>query len=238
MAKRYEAKIHTTTEMSKREELKKHRKLEQQRQRLIPIALIGIAAVAIVAILILTNSQPKSVNSRPSSTGMAMGNSEALVTVDEYADFQCPACATFSTETEPTIVKNYVTPGKIYFTFHSFSFIGPESETASQGTYCARDQNKFWEFHDTLYNDQHGENQGWFTTARMVTYAGNLGLTTETFKACMDTGKYKQQVTDDLETGKAKGIDRTPSFIVNGQLVFADTIIQTIDAALKVKGVQ
>jgi protein-disulfide isomerase len=237
MANRYEAKKHSS-EMSKREELKNRRKREQQRQRLIPIILIGLAAVAVVVILVLTNNQTKSVSSRPLANGMAMGNPNALVKVDEYADFQCPACATFSFEIEPTIVKNYVTLGKIYFTFHSFSFLGPESDTATQAAYCANDQNKFWEFHDNLYIDQHGENQGWFTTTRMSTYAGNLGLNTDTFKTCMDTGKYKQKVTDELEIGKAKGIDRTPSFIVNGQLVYGDTIIQTIDAALKVKGVQ
>ncbi len=113
MAKRYEAKKHTATEMSKREEMRLRRKREQQRQRWIPLAIIGIAAIAIVAILIFTNNQPKTVNSRPSASGTSMGNPDALVKVDEYADFQCPACATFATDFEPTIVKNYVTTGKI-----------------------------------------------------------------------------------------------------------------------------
>ncbi len=72
----------------------------------------------------------------------------------------------------------------------------------------------------------------------MINYASSLGLNTETFRSCMETGKYKQMVADELENGKAKGVDRTPSFIVNGQLVYADTIISTIDAALKAKGVQ
>jgi protein-disulfide isomerase len=202
------------------------------------LALIGLAAIAVVAILILTNNQSKAVNTRPSASGTSMGNPDALVKVDEYADFQCPACATFFTDIEPTIVNDYVKTGKISFTFHSFSFIGPESNTSAEAAYCASDQNKFWEFHDTLYNDQHGENQGWFTSTRMLTYAGNLGLDTNAFKSCLDSGKYKQKVTDEKETAVAKGVDRTPSFIVNGQLVYADTIIPTIQTALKAKGVQ
>jgi protein-disulfide isomerase len=237
MAKRYEGKKHTT-ETSKREELKQRRRREQQRQRWMPLALIGIAALAVVAILILINNQAKTVNTRPSASGFSMGNPNALVTVDEYADFQCPACATFFTDIEPTIVNDYVKTNKIYFTFHSFSFIGPESDTAAQAAYCASDQSKFWEFHDTLYNDQHGENQGWFSATRMVNYASTLGLDTTAFKTCLDTGKYKQKVVDEMENAKAKGVDRTPSFIVNGQLVYADSVIPTIQTALKAKGVQ
>lgn len=238
MPKQYEGKRQHSTEMSKKEELKQRRKRAQQRQRWIPLALIGIAAIVVVVILILTNSQPKTVNSRPLANGTSMGNPDALVKVDEYADFQCPACATFLTDTEPSIVTDYVKTGKIYFTFHSFSFIGPESETAAQAAYCASDQNKFWEFHDSLYNDQHGENQGWFTSTRLQSYASAIGLDTAAFKTCLDTGKYKQKVTDEVENGKAKGVDRTPSFIVNGQLVYADTIVPTIQTALKAKGVQ
>ena len=226
----------SSTEMSKREELKLRRKRQEQRQRLIPIGIIALAVLAIVAIIIFVSGQTNPASSRPSAAGLSMGSASALVKVDEYADFQCPACATFVQQTEPTLVKDYISTNKVLFQFHPFSFLGPESNTAAEAAYCASDQNKFWEFHDTLYNDQHGENKGWFTAARMLTYATNLGLNKDTFKTCLDSGKYKQQVLDDFDTARAKGIDRTPSFIINGQIVYADNLISAINDALKANG--
>ena len=220
-------------EMSKREEIKSRRKREQRRQQLVPIILVSLAAVILVVLLVLPNLLPKQINSRPLENGTNMGNPDAPVVVEEFADFQCPSCAYFFNDYEANIVKNYVATGKIYFKFIPFSFLGPESVAAAQAAYCANDQGKFWQYHDTLYVNQKGENQGWFSTARLVDFAKELNLDTTTFKDCLDSGKYEQKVQDDLDYGKQKGIDRTPSFLVNGRLVFADTVTAVIDSEVK-----
>ena len=217
-------------EKSKREEIKARRKREQRKQQLVPIVLISLAAIVLVVLLVLPNLLPKSINNRPLENGTNMGNPDAAVVVEEFADFQCPSCAYFFNDYEPNIVKNYVSTGKIYFKFVPFSFLGPESVAAAEAAYCANDQGKFWEYHDTLYVNQRGENQGWFSTARLVDFANSLNLDTTTFKTCLDTEKYKQQVQDDLDYGKQKGIDRTPSFLVNGRLVYADTVTAVIES--------
>jgi protein-disulfide isomerase len=224
-------------EPSRREEFRARRKREQLRNRLIPIILIGVAAIAVVIILIVT-SQQNAVVSRPQADGLAMGNKDALVKVEEFADFQCPACGVFSSEVEPKIVKDFIDPGKIYFKYSPFSFLGPESNSAAEAAYCASDQNKFWEYHDTLFNNQRGENQGWFSASRLTTFANDLKLNVDEFKTCLDNGKYKQQVLDDVEYGKKNNIDRTPSFLVNGRLVYADTVYTVIESELKAKGVK
>jgi protein-disulfide isomerase len=236
MARRDESK-RKSSGPSNREELKA-RRLREERQKLIPIILIVVAAVAVVAILISSNLTPKSVSSRPQAQGLAMGDSNAPVKVEEFADFQCPACGIFSTDLEPKIVSDYVTPGKVYFKYSPFAFLGPESNTAAEAAYCASDQGKFWEYQDTLYNNQSGENKGWFTNARMTTFATNLALNVDDFKKCLEGGKYKQQVLDDLEYGKKNNIDRTPSFLVNGKLVYADGLDAAIKTALAAKGIK
>jgi protein-disulfide isomerase len=231
MSKRDESRRHTS-EPSRREEFKARRKRQEQLNRLIPIILVGLFAVVLAAIFIVPNLLPKRVNTRPLARGLEMGDPNAAVQVEEFADFQCPACATFVSDFEPNIVKNYVASGKINFKFVPYSFLGPESDLAAQAAYCANDQGKFWEYHDTLYINQNGENQGYFTSARMNGYAKDLGLDTDQFSKCLTSEKYKQKVQDDLSYGQSKNIDRTPSFLVNGRLVFGDTVEAVIETAV------
>ena len=226
-----------TNEPSRRDEFRARRKRDQMRSQLTPIILISVAAIAVVIILIIT-SQQNSVASRPQASGLAMGNPDALVKVESFADFQCPACALFASDGEQKIVKDFVEPGKIYYKFTPFSFLGPDSFTAAEAAYCASDQNKFWEYHDTVFNNQRGENQGWFSATRLANFANDLKLNVEEFKTCFDNGKYKQQVLDDVTYGRNNNIDRTPSFIVNGRLVYSDTVYTVIESELKAKGVK
>lgn len=236
MARRDESK-RKSGGLSNREELKTRRSREE-RQKLIPIVLISLAAIAVVAILVVQSLSPKSVSSRPQANGMAMGNPEAPVKVEEFADFQCPACGVFSTDLEPKIVKDYVETGKVYFVYNPFPFLGPESFATAEAAYCAVDQGKFWEYQDTLYNNQRGENQGWFSTSRLTNFASDIGLDVEAFKTCFTSGKYKQKALDSVEYGKKNKIDSTPSFLVNGRLVHSDTLEITIKAELTAKGVK
>jgi len=219
-------------EMGKRAAIKNQRQRVLKRQQLVPIILISLAAVVLVGLLVLPNLLPKSVNNRPLENGTNMGNPNAAVVVEEFADFQCPSCAYFFNDYEPNIVTKYVSTGKIYFKFIPFSFLGPESITAAEAALCANDQGKFWQYHDTLYTNQKGENQGWFSASRLTDFAQSLNLDTTQFSSCLTTEKYKQQVQDDLDYGKGKGIDRTPSFLVNGRLVYADTVTAVIESTI------
>jgi protein-disulfide isomerase len=228
-----EAKKKWSGELSKHEEYRLHQQREQNRRKIIPLVLVGVAAVILAGLLIYPNLMPKKVNSRPLAHGTSMGNPNAAVKVEEFADFQCPACSIFTTDFEPQIVKDYVSSGKIDYKFVPYSFLGDESVLAAQAAYCANDQNKFWEYHDTLYTDQHSENSGWLTSAHLTDYARGLGLNMSDFTTCLSSAKYEAQVKADLTYGTSKKVDRTPSFLVNGRLVFADTVTAVIDTAVK-----
>ncbi len=145
-----------------------------------------------------------------------MGNPNAPVHIIEYGDFQCPYCLKFWAETEPQLIEEYVNTGKVYFEYRSFPIIGPESAWAAEGAYCAGDQNKFWEYHDTLFTNWTGENIGDFTKEKLTQYAEVLGLNMAEFEACLSEEKHKGAVEQDKAEAEANGVYATPTFFING----------------------
>lgn len=218
--------------MPTREEFKATRRKNQQSQRTIALIITIAGALLIAAVLILPNLLRQS-QQRPDTNGTSMGDPNAPVKVEEFSDFQCPYCGLFAQKMEPQFISEYVTTGKVYLTFVPFSFLGPESIRAAEAAYCAQDQGKFWEYHDTLFKNQNGEEQGAFADDRLQAFAVSLGLNATDFNQCFNDGKHRQQVVEDVNYGKSKGVNGTPSFTVNGQLVMAEQLIATIDAALK-----
>lgn len=149
----------------------------------------------------------------------ALGEDNAKVTVIEFADFQCPFCGKWFTESGSSLIKEYVDTGKVKLYYRHFAFLGEESNWAAEASNCANDQGKFWEFHDFLFKNQQGENQGAFTKDKLKGFAANLGLNTSTFNSCLDQGKYTKAVTDDTAAGQAAGVSGTPTVFVNGQTI-------------------
>ncbi len=144
-----------------------------------------------------------------------MGDPNAPVHVIEYGDFQCPYCLQFWTETEPLLIKEYVNTGKVFFEFRAYPIIGPESMLAAEGAYCAGDQSKFWEYHDTLFLNWTGENVGDFTEEKLIQYAEVLDLNMVEFKSCLSEEKHKGTVEQDQAQADAQGVHATPTFIIN-----------------------
>lgn len=117
------------------------------------------------------------------------------------------------------MIKDYVATGKIKFEFRDMAFIGQDSVAAAQAADCAMDQGKFWQMHDIIYANQHQENSGEFSTARLEQMAQMAGLNTSTFNSCLTSGKHAQDVKDSDSAGQAAGINSTPTIMINGQAV-------------------
>ena len=143
-----------------------------------------------------------------------MGNSNAKITLLEWGDYQCTYCYRFHQSSKDVIIEEYVNTGKINFVFRDFPLNGPNSVLAAQGSYCANDQGKYWEYHDETYNNWEGENTGWVTRDSLLQFAKTVNLDVNQFNKCMDDNKYKQKVLDNEKFGKNIGIDATPSFLV------------------------
>lgn len=146
-----------------------------------------------------------------------LGKNDAKVTVIEFADFQCPFCEKWFTESGANLIKDYVNTGKVKFAYRHFAFLGEESNWAAEASECANEQGKFWQYHDFLFKNQNGENQGAFTKDKLKGFAANLGLNTTQFNSCLDSGKFVSRVTDDTSAGQVAGVTGTPTIFVNGQ---------------------
>jgi len=145
-----------------------------------------------------------------------LGDENAPITLVEFGDYQCFFCNKFFHETEGAILKNYVETGKVKIIFKDFTIIGPDSIAAAHATHCANDQGKFWEYHDALYNNWAGENNGWASLGNLTKFANDVQLDQETFTKCMNDGKYQQRVAANNNDARTLGLTGTPGFFVIG----------------------
>ncbi len=216
--------------MSKRELIRQRR--QQERRRTILTAAIIIAAIAlIITALIIFRTQaavsgivmPDFYEYPEQTDGRNMGDPDAPVQVVEFSDFQCSACEFFHDETLAQLVENYVSTGEVYFTYRSFPVIDAqaarkESQTAALASYCAAEQDRFWEYHDMLFANRIGENAGSFTAPRLEAMADLLNLDAS-FNDCLAEARYLDTLNEDIQIGRQFGVNSTPSFLINGKLV-------------------
>ena len=141
------------------------------------------------------------------------GDPRAAVTVVEFGDIQCPACSA-AEATAREIRKRY---GKqIRFVFRQFPLprIHAYAEKAAEATECAAAQGKFWEALEEFYSGQTD-----LSDTALLQYAGKLGLNVEQFRQCLSSGAMAARVREDVEDGKALGVDRTPTFFVGSRMI-------------------
>jgi protein-disulfide isomerase len=143
-----------------------------------------------------------------------MGDPNAPITILEWGDYQCTFCYKFHQNTLDIIYEEYIKTGKVKLVFKDFPLNGSDSFLAAEAAYCADDQEKYWEYHDELYNNWGGERTGWITRESLDKFAQTVNLDLDEFNKCLDEKKYQNKVITLHEFGKEAGIDATPSFLV------------------------
>ena len=143
-----------------------------------------------------------------------LGNSDAPITIVEWGDYQCTYCYKFHQNTLEIINEEFIKTGKVKVIFIDFPLNGFDSKLASEASYCAQDQGKYWEYHDELYKNWAGERTGWITRESLSKFAESINLSSTQFNKCLDDRKYKEKVNSMYEFGNQIGIDATPSFLV------------------------
>lgn len=249
--------------MSKREMFRDKRRRSAQRNRLISIGVIVLAALLVAFFLIYPQLKPVAAiqtappRTHPMVDRNTIGDPKAPVTLIEFSDYQCPYCRDFWAQTEGQIVDAYVATGKVRFTARSAgNWVsgniggGVESQNSALAAYCAADQGKFWEMYDALFTNVLGEEAGSFTARRLQAIAEKVGLDMQAFNSCYSSGKYMNDVNQDFSDAKAAGINGTPFFVITytaGGQTKTDTVDgaqafsafqQKLDAALAAAGAQ
>jgi protein-disulfide isomerase len=164
-----------------------------------------------------------------------MGDPNAPVKVVEWANYQCPYCHQFWSSFETQLIQDYVSTGKVYFEYKDLTFGWQESIDASEAAACADQQGKFWQFHDTLFQNQQAENSGGFSRSRLKKMANDLGLNMSQFNTCFDGHKTADEVQASDQAAANQQINGTPTFFVNGNKVTYTgygSVKAAIDAAL------
>ena len=181
----------------------------------IPI-LIGVLAGGVLSEYgVNSNDSKKLTFSKLVENGSpVMGNINAPITILEWGDYQCTFCYKFHQNTLDIINEDFIKTGKVKFIFKDFPLNGPDSKLAAEASYCAQDQEKYWQYHDELYKNWGGERTGWITRESLTKFAETVDLDIEKFNKCLDDHKYENKVDLLYAFGKEIGIDATPSFLV------------------------
>lgn len=143
----------------------------------------------------------------------SFGPENADITVVMFEDFECPYCG----KAFPVISSMREQFGdSVRFIYRDFPItaIHANAQKAAEAGQCAYAQGKFWEYHDLLF-----KNQTKLTVADLKSHASKLGLDTDQFNTCLDTGEYADEVQQDFEDGVRAGVSGTPTFFFNGNPV-------------------
>ena len=155
-----------------------------------------------------------------------LGSKTATVTIVEVGDYQCHMCKLWFEETRPLIIENYVETGKVNLVFVDMPFLGSDSTPASEATYCADDQGRYWEYHSMLFTYQEEIDDGWASANRLQAFAFNLGLDIEQFDKCMKTDDHRSLVNSNMQIAKKQfGANSTPTFVIVGPTGEAEKIV-------------
>jgi protein-disulfide isomerase/rhodanese-related sulfurtransferase/uncharacterized membrane protein len=164
-----------------------------------------------------------------------VGDPNSPVTVVEFSDFQCPFCG----QAEKTVARlRAAYKNRVRFVFRQFPLpsIHPFAEKAAEASECAAAQGKFWEAFEKLY-----DNQMDLTTPALEQYASDLGLDRARFDRCLTSGAMAARVAQDKSDGQALGVDRTPTFFIDGRKYIGapdySKFAQILDNALASRGV-
>lgn len=203
--------------MSKKQEIRERRRKQKKQKRLITLGLIIVVAGFIAAMLIYpsaqSNTNSMSFSSRYMADGNAMGNPDAPVTITEYSDYRCGHCGSFALNTEPAFEAQFVETNKVYFVSRSAGMLlGSEpSVLAAEASYCAAEQNKYWEMHDLIFANQSTV----FTSSVLSEWAKTAGLDMDAYNACVGDNRYDDVIAQDQADAKAEGVKGTPTFIIS-----------------------
>jgi protein-disulfide isomerase len=183
----------------------------------LPVAIVGTAALLAVVLIIVFSNTGGSSDGKPAKTtpgptasavqsGTSLGQDDAPVTMIEYFSFQCSHCADYARDTAPQIEKDFVETGKLRIEFHALGGEGKLLQ-ASEAAACAGEQNRYLEYYKYLFaNRDRGFDKG-----TLREYARDLGLDTEAFNSCLDSGGGSQQIISDTNDAMEQNLG-TPTF--------------------------
>jgi protein-disulfide isomerase len=200
--------------MTKQKELRRQqRKTQQQKSR--RGKWFGMAAlVALLTAIVYFTWQETGGTSGLSAEEVAdpmLGSQTAPVVITEYADFGCSACrAWHNYGVRDQVLATF--GDQVSFVWKDFPVITPLSPQAAEAGHCAAAQGKFWEFHDTAYEQYSG-----LDMSALRGYASAVGVDLDPFDQCLEEGLMRRKVQANEQEARRLGLRGTPGFAINGR---------------------
>lgn len=147
----------------------------------------------------------------------ALGNPEAKITIVEFGSYDCPLCAQFHMDARQQIISNLVATGRVNLLFKDMIMDNTGNSSsllASVASYCAAEQGKYWEYHQTLF-DNYQEGQDWLTSQNLKQFANEAGIgDLIDFSRCVDSNRYIDIVEENDNFAQSLGIPQAPTFVI------------------------
>ncbi len=199
----------------------------------IPIAIVLASIIIAGAILIRVDSDKKDANvigDKNASVAenesiiidedddFVLGSPSATVTFVNFGDFRCRFCRMFQEQIKPTIMEKYVKTGKIKYVYRDFITMGENSILAAGGANCAGEQDKYWDFAESLHGE--GGGAGFTHTKKSLSnIAISIGLDMDSFRQCLDLGEYVEEIQKDTADAIRAGAKGTPVVFINNRII-------------------
>jgi protein-disulfide isomerase len=230
LASRKEQREQARAEREAREAAERAKAQRNKRMLQLGGALAAAAVIVVVAIAISSGGSDKKggspegpptgasqaaqlLNGIPQK-GTTLGDPKAPVTLEEFADLQCPFCRDYTVNTFPKLVATYVKPGKVKMVFQNYAFIGPDSLNAARAAEAAGTQNKLWHFVDVFYNNQGDENTNYVTDDFLTKVADGAGVDPKKMLADRQNPKVDEAIAKAQQAAQQAGVNSTPTFLI------------------------
>jgi len=190
---------------------------------------LSLAIAALAALSLASCNKPVGA---ATADDMSMGNSQAKVTVIEYASASCPHCAEFNNEVFPAFKAKYIDTGKIHYVFREF--LTPPVEVAASGFLIARcaGKDKYFSVLDAIYRGQQAMYQSGDYRGALLRIAESAGMSEAQFNACTTDDAALKALSDRVDKAVKDGINATPTFLVNGTKMDGAATLASLDSAV------
>lgn len=149
-----------------------------------------------------------------SNAGPIEGTKDALYTIIMFSDHQCEKCAKWLIHEKKIVVEKLIQPGIAKFVILDYPMLGEDSVTAAEATYCAEEQDHYFEYYSLLNEKHSGVQNGWANFDSLVRYAGELGLDVKAFDSCLFWDQQGLRVDHNRSVALSHGVVGTPTFFV------------------------
>lgn len=148
-----------------------------------------------------------------------LGSADALAELVVFSDFECPYCRNFALAATPAIVAEFVDTGRLRLRYVFFPLAAQHknSVAAAKAAHCAGMADRFWAFHDYLFVRQPEWSGDPVPDTLWMTFARNLGISLEPFRACFLSAEASAAVEADFRMALAAGVTSTPTIVLDGK---------------------